>query len=157
MKSVGRNSCKGFTLIELVVAVSILAVLTGLLVPFSFGAIAKNELDIAARMIASDIRYGENKALTEQYSFYKIVFFPERNEYWKYFDKDNRNKFETVKMPPRVTLSSAVFGTGYTVYFNAKGTVTTGGSVSLSDGYGNWAFVRVTPVTGRVRIEFAEE
>jgi prepilin-type N-terminal cleavage/methylation domain-containing protein len=98
----GKRCCKGFTLIELVVTLSILAVLSCIVVPFSFGAVVKNELETAARMIASDIRYGENKALTEQYSSFKITFVPTSNEYRKYFDKKNINKYERVEMPPRI-------------------------------------------------------
>jgi prepilin-type N-terminal cleavage/methylation domain-containing protein len=153
----GKRCCKGFTLIELVVTLSIIAVLSCIVVPFSFGAVMKNELKTAARMIASDIRYGENKALTEQYSSYKITFVPTSNEYRKYFDKKNINNYERVEMPPRIKMSSAVFGTEQKLYFNSKGSVLVGGSVTLTDGRGNWAFVRVTPVTGRVRIEYTEE
>lgn len=143
----------GFSMIELMITVLVLGLLSLVLVPFSIEAVGKSQLESAARMIASDIRYGEGKALTEQRSF-KILFVPTNNEYKKYFDKDNRNKYVRVKMPGRIKLSGAVFGDeGPEIRFNLRGTVLSGGSVSLTDNHGNWMFVRVVPVTGRVRIE----
>lgn len=144
----------GFTMIELIVAVCILGIMTAAIVPFAFEEMAKKDLERAARMIAGDIRFGESKALAEQSNAFKIHFVPANNEYLTYFDTANPSRCNRVKLPERVTMSSAVFGSESTrVNFNLKGSVNVGGSVALTDNYGNWIFVRVAPVTGRVRLE----
>lgn len=144
----------GFSLIELIVTVSILGIMAVATIPFTFEEMNKSNLEQAARIIAGDIRYGESKALSEQSSTFKIHFVSASNEYRKYFDKSNPSRFERIMLPEGITMSSAVFGSNSSkVYFNAKGSVTMGGSISLTDSHGNWTFVRVTPVTGRVRVE----
>jgi len=152
-----KQRVDGFSLIELIIIVVIIGVLALNLVPFSLKAISRVELERAARMVASDIRYGENKALTEQNDLYRIQFLTDSNAYRKYFNSTNPNSYKLVKMPDGIMLNSAVFGsTNPKLYFNKRGTVTVGGSVALTDNHGNWMFVRVAPVTGRVRIERVE-
>ncbi len=144
----------GFTLIELIITVSILGIMAAAIIPFAFQAMVKSDLEQAARIIAGDIRCGESKALAEQSNSFKIEFVAPSNEYRKYFDKDNPNRFERITLPRGITMVHAVFGSKSTkVYFTLKGTVTVGGSVVLTDNHGNWTFVRVAPVTGRVRLE----
>lgn len=144
----------GFSLIELIITVSILGIMAVATIPFAFEEMGKSNLEQAARILAGDIRYGESKALAEQSSTFKIHFISADNEYWKYFDKNNPNRFERIVLPEGITMSSAVFGSNIPkVYFNARGSVTMGGSISLTDSHGNWTFVRVSPVTGRVRVE----
>jgi len=52
----------GFTLVELSVVITILAILAWLAYP-SLGAINEIRLDAAARRVASDLRYAQNRAI----------------------------------------------------------------------------------------------
>lgn len=149
---------QGFSLIELVAAAAVVGILSLHLVPAAFETMGKVELERTARMIASDIRYGESKALTEECDLYKIQFFPGNSEYRTFFDRDNPTRYRAVQIPPGVALTAAGFGSSSTrVNFTPRGTVLVGGSVSLTDNHGSWRFVRVAPVTGRVRIERVDD
>lgn len=147
----GGKANKGFTLIELIIVTMIISILAAALIPFSLKAVNKSRLESAAEMIAADIRYGGSKALSEQAEL-KIQFVPTGNKYLTFFDPENFNKCKTVKLPPGITLSSAMFSNEPFVRFSVKGTVKQGGTVSLHDPEKNWLFVIVTPVTGRVKI-----
>lgn len=157
----GVEHNRGFTIIEMVITALVIGVLACALVPFSLEAVNKRDLESAGEMIAADIRYGQNKALSQQTASFKIHFVPTRNEYRMYLDKEQSSKYETVKLPKGITLSEVKFGDfgsgSDKLYFNAKGTVLRGGTVSLHDNAGNWLFVRVTPVTGRVRISSTKD
>ena len=147
----GERVSKGFTLIELIITTMIISILAAALIPFSLEAVYRSRLESAAEMIAADIRYGENKALSQQTEL-KILFVAADNKYLTFFDPENSNKFETVELPAGITLSSAVFGTEPFIRFSVKGTVKQGGTVSLHDPAKNRLFIKVTPATGRVKI-----
>lgn len=150
----GTNKEAGFTMIELVIIMLIISVLSCALIPFSLEAVNRSQLESAAEMIAGDIRYVENKALSQQTDLFKIQFIPSNNQYRLFFDPANPAQYETKELPERVTMYNAVFGTeGSKVYFNARGTATQGGMISLHDKSNNWLFVKVTPVTGRVKVD----
>ncbi|HET9951958.1 MAG TPA: GspH/FimT family pseudopilin [Candidatus Eisenbacteria bacterium] len=53
---------EGFTLVEIVVVITLLAILSWLAYP-SLGAIGEIRLDAAARRVASDLRYAQNRAI----------------------------------------------------------------------------------------------
>ena len=52
----------GFTLVELVVVITLVGILSWLAYP-SIGAIGEIRLDAAARRVASDLRYAQNRAI----------------------------------------------------------------------------------------------
>ena len=129
-----------------------MGLMTAILVPLGDEFISRNELKAAARILTSDIRYGENKALVEERD-YKIRFFPSSNEYRMYFDSGSGRKFKSIKFSKRLDLRKTNFNDD-TLWFNRKGKVYQGGTITLKDNYNNWIYVKVTPVTGRVKIDY---
>ena len=146
------NQERGMTLVELVVVAALILVLVGVLVPLSDRLVAKNELQAAARTIVGYVRLGESKALAEEDASFKMRFFPSRNSYRLYFNSRDIRESGEIVLPKRVSFGGTNFDDD-TLRFNARGTVTQGGTISLHDKYGDWLYVRVQPVTGRVVID----
>ncbi|KUK11039.1 MAG: hypothetical protein XD50_0679 [Clostridia bacterium 41_269] len=143
---------KGFTLLELAISIVFMVFLISCLVPFSLKAVSKNELKNAAHTIATDIRNGQQMALAQEYAFFKIKFMPHSNSYRIYFNREDPMKYEIKKLPKRVILVGTNFD-NHTVHFNARGTVIKGGTITLEDIYKKRMYVKVQPVTGRVKVD----
>ncbi|NLO88830.1 MAG: hypothetical protein GX088_00620 [Clostridia bacterium] len=90
--------------------------------------------------------------LTQEYAFYRIKFDPHSNSYRMYFNMDDPKKYVLKKLPKRVVLVGTNFDNN-TIKFNARGTVAKGGTITLEDIYEKRMYVKVQPVTGRVKVD----
>jgi prepilin-type N-terminal cleavage/methylation domain-containing protein len=72
----------GFTIVELLIAVSIIAIITGAMVPTFTGYINKQNVTQAAELIKSDLRSVQNKALTGSLSDQMVGSPSAQVEYW---------------------------------------------------------------------------
>jgi prepilin-type N-terminal cleavage/methylation domain-containing protein len=145
--SAGRRTpnCKGFTLVELIMVLVIIAILAAVVIPrVGFDVPSRGSLEGAAHMIASDIRYAQEWAMANRTS--KTITFPGGNSYS--FSPPN-------SLDPSGKLPSGVTTTAFTFAFNSLGEPTTGGggsvTVSLSGGSPSKT-INVANYTGKVSI-----
>lgn len=166
---------KGFTPLELVVVVAIIAMLASIAIPSFSRMLAHMQLRIAGTMVAQDFRDLQVHAVGED-CYYTIVFVTNANRY--YYREGTKSSAPAGAIRAERTLSrsagfplaagkrspvSAVFGPEtsmvspiVTMSFNAMGrpAQTGGGHVTLMNRYGERVDVIVTPVDGLIRMEW---
>jgi len=74
-----RRRTAGFSLIELLLVISLMAIVAGLVLPSSNPSI-HDQLQSAARIMAADLAYGRSLAVTHS-SYYRFQFALDQNEY----------------------------------------------------------------------------
>jgi prepilin-type N-terminal cleavage/methylation domain-containing protein len=161
----------GFTLVEILVVVVILAIAAAMAVPMFSGA-AGFQTQSAANMIAADLEYAKSMAISRQQQ-YGIMFDPDADSYqvvdcneaviqnpvkagFQYivnFHGDSRTS--------SVDLTVANFNGGSKIFFNYLGSpcITKDGATPLDSGTitvqggGTTMTITVEPVTGYIRIQ----
>jgi len=139
---------KGFSLIEIGVVLLISITLLAFTLSVS-GAFSKQKLNTAASILMEDIRLTQNLNENQDNSIYSIKFDCDIENY--YISKDT-TIYKTVKLPSSIDLVGNNF-TANKLSFNSKGVPSGGGTVTLGDNRGNYLYVKVLPVTGRVRVD----
>jgi len=146
-----NNHSKGFTLIELMVVVGIIALLLGLSLNSLNNLIQWNKLNVAAALLSSELKNTQSMAFYEGV-YYIIQFYPT-------FNNPTLNKYKIIKgskLYKEVKLEGVeLFKTNFTgdkVYFYPNGVPSMGGTVTLKNKIGKVLYVIMTPVTARVRV-----
>lgn len=137
---------KGFTIVEIILVVALLGVLSTISIPIYKKTMAYYELHTAARMISTDIRLAQQRAITEGKNY--LVLFDTVNN--KYLIKSNSSDAELRQLPERIAIDYTSFADN-TLTFSPSG-APTAGHVGISDVYGNNLYIIVAVATGRVRI-----
>ncbi|MCK4309572.1 MAG: prepilin-type N-terminal cleavage/methylation domain-containing protein [Candidatus Atribacteria bacterium] len=145
------NCNKGYTLIELMVIVTIISLLLGLGINGISSLIQWNKLNTVAALLSSELKSAQSRAFYEGV-YYKIEFYPT-------FDCPNLNKYKIYKeseLYKEVKLKGVeLFKTKFLnnqVYFYPSGVPGQGGTVTLKNRKGKILYVIMTPVTARIRI-----
>jgi len=137
---------KGYTLIELMVVVSIISLLLGLGINGLYNLIQWNKLNTAAALLSSELKNIHSRAFYEGV-YYKLQFWPSLDRYRVY---------KQTELVDDVTLKDIdLFNTNFTdnnLYFYPNGVPGQGGTVTLKNRRGKILYVIMTPVTARVRI-----
>ncbi len=158
----GRRVFTGFTLVEIVIVVVILAIASALMIPMLSSA-GSMQLGSAANIIAADLEYAKSMAITRGQNF--TVDFDEANESYEIKDQDGVIKhpvkkgnyivnFRTDSRLSRVDIVDVDFDSSSEVTFNYLGSPVNdnGGFIRLgADGAG--MKVNVEPITGFISIE----
>lgn len=145
IKSTGR----GFTLLELLVALAILGLSLTLVPPIMGNAIERSRLKSATRQIAAGLKYSRSKAIASQQ---EVVFTLDVEK--KTYTVQDRNK--KLALPEKTTLklttakSEQISEAEGTIRFFADGS-STGGRVALNDAKLQY-LVDVNWLTGKVSI-----
>jgi len=140
------NRTKGFTLIELMVVVGIIALLLGLSLNGLNNLIQWNKLNIAAAILSSELKTAQSKAFYEGV-YYKLQFWPTLDRYRIYR--------QTELIQDIILADIDLFNTNFTnnkVFFYPSGVPSMGGTVTLKNKKGKILYVIMTPVTARVRV-----
>lgn len=106
----------GFTLIELIIVMTILVILSVGVVPVFNGSFAGVQTDHAIRDFAATVRFAQERAITAGVEF-RLYLSPDENTYWierlskvegkdKIFEPVAIQQQETVKLPQRLTLTT---------------------------------------------------
>ena len=160
----------GFTFIEIVIVITLVAILAWLAFP-SLGALGEMRLDAAARRVASDIRYAQNRAIGSR-SVHGVRFDVSANRYIVYAGNSgdaivnpaNRGQnlvvsFAALTETRGVTIESASFGTTPGVTFDYYGVPRDSAGVDLAAAgrvvllyQGQRDTVQVAPQTGAVQV-----
>lgn len=148
-------STAGFTMIDLLAVLAIMALLTSMAVPAYSRFMAGIQLDIACRSLISEIRFGQQGAMTE-FSRWRLTYY---NAGFR-LDALDRQLNRYVYKRDQVRLPAGVRYLGLPVGQSMNFTETGGVSATRSDlwtigfinQYGVIRYVIITPVTGRAII-----
>lgn len=155
MRYVSRGA--GYTLVELMVTVALVGVIAGMAAPAFYGVVAHYRLETVAWEIAVNIRHVQQRAITDSHAGYKIAFVLDREYYRIHLNAEKPMEYERHEMPPGIDLESTTFGQVSSsvreLTFGVKGNpLPGGGTITLHSSNGEYRYVIVTPVTGRVRV-----
>ena len=146
--STNRN--KGYTLIELMVVVGIIALLLGLSLNGLDNLIQWNKLNTAAALLSSELKSTQSRAFYEGV-IYKLQFWPPLDRYRIY----RQTELITELIKDETLDGVNLFNTNFTnnnLYFYPSGVPSMGGTVTLKNKRGKVLYVIMTPVTARVRV-----
>ncbi len=143
----GILRCDGYTLAEVVVAISITAIF------FSFTHVFpgadRQKLNAAASVVAEDIRLVQQLDMNQDVVPYTVLFNYQEDIY---IIKKGVYTYKEVQLPKGVDLVYTNFKNNE-LRFDRKGDPNCGGHLSLRDKNGNFLYVIVASLTGRVRID----
>ena len=139
------NDVKGFTLIELVVVITILAILVGIAVPVINQTVERYKVAAYARELASDIRLVRHKNINGE-STVRIQLLGDR-----YVIRRGMEILEIKDAPSGVrfldTFGSQIFFSGTGVPLGMGAT-----TIHIINSYGNIYEVTIMVATGRVQV-----
>lgn len=147
-----KNSSKGFTVTELMIALGILAVILVVGIPTLNNWMPKYRLKDAARQIASDMQLARYRAIATNVR-HGIYFDGTGVAYKLYSDNDGDANFDSGEEEKTVTLEKVTCTpASQTINFLPAGTATTA-TVTITNTKGQTASVTVLEATGRIRIQ----
>jgi type II secretion system protein H len=111
-----ENGWRGFTLIELIIVLTIIAIMSAAVVPVFGGSMAKLERDHAVRDFVATLRYAQERAVTDTRE-YRMALDPELNQYWllrcggiverkKTFELMDERQGKAMLLPERLSMKS---------------------------------------------------
>ena len=141
-----NNHNRGYTLIELMVVVGIIALLFALSLNGLNNLIQWNKLNVTAAILSSELKTAQSKAFYEGV-YYKLQFWPTLDRYRIYR--------QTELIQDIILADIDLFNTNFTdnnLYFYPSGVPGQGGTVTLKNKIGKVLYLIMTPVTARERI-----
>lgn len=128
-----RKRARGFTLIELVVVLTLLAIMAMSVTPVFRGSFSGAQADHAARDLFADLKAAQANAVTEAKE-YRVYFAPKENRYWTahatrnragevYFEPVPLLQDAVVRLPDRLVITKMKArpgeesGTGYLAFY----------------------------------------
>lgn len=149
-----RQELRGFTLIELVTVVVILALLAGIAIPRFGTTLTRHGLEAAAIRITNDLELAQRRARISsqacQINFYTGTHSYELDGVPDLNHPDQDWTVQLDEAPYEVQLASADFGGDATLIFNGYGVPDSGGYVRLRNG-GFHALIGVNADTAGIR------
>lgn len=111
-----RQSGGGFTLMELIIVLTIIVIMSAAVVPVFGSSMAKLERDHAVRDFVATLRYAQERAVTDTRE-YRLALDPELNQYWllrcagiverkKTFELIDERQGKAMFLPERLSMKS---------------------------------------------------
>jgi prepilin-type N-terminal cleavage/methylation domain-containing protein len=148
---------KGFTLVEILITIVLIAIVAAIAVPSFFGYSLNTNLKAAARNIQADFLDLKERAIAES-TAYRITFDQSGNSYTIEKGTETGAPFTPIEVKTLsafggdVGIFNAVFGGGIpTITFEGRGIATTG-KVVLSNSRGSTATIAAS-VSGRTYVQ----
>lgn len=144
----------GFSLVEILVAIAILAILLGIAMPNFFTLMPTYRLNGAARQLLSDLMWARMKAVQEGNEF-KVTFLD--NHQYKLLDDDNNNGSAdtgewNLTKDIQTNYSDVTFSASANPIFYPRGNASANINITVTNSSGSTRTVKVS-LTGRVKIE----
>jgi prepilin-type N-terminal cleavage/methylation domain-containing protein len=144
------NKCReqGFTVIEVVLVVTIISLLTSLVTPALNRTVARFELATSARELGGYIRYVQQRAINGESTNVYLIFNPVNGSY-------TLRKLMTIEkmvfLPRGISLGLP--RENYSVSFAIDGGPSNcAGTITMQNSYGDKYFIKVLVATGKVVI-----
>ncbi|SJZ86236.1 type II secretion system protein [Selenihalanaerobacter shriftii] len=148
MKLNYKGKEEGFTLLEIMVVLSLVGILSSLIIVRSGNLVSRYRLEATINEMTSDFRRVQQRAISEQVT-YGIRFNP-TNETYTLFNEDDGD-IETKDLDDSLEYDDVVFGGDQEVTFKPIGTADNGHITVANDnndGYTIWV-----SILGRIRLE----
>ena len=153
MKRIGIQ--KGFSLIELLIVIALIAIMMGFAVPTWQRYAANSDLKTAAREVKADLFNVRQRAVEENVDFYRLTFNTVGNSY--VLTRSDTGVTVWTKslaaLGKGITINAVNFSGGSVISFQRRGTMSQWGSVTLRNSIGSTATVTVN-ITGRSHVDF---
>lgn len=142
-----RSGTGGFTLIEVMIVLALMAIMAAFAAPSLQGYMTKNRLSGAARVVMTDLMQARSLAATENTRF-KVTF--SGNSYTIYRIESDASETERLSRNIEAEYSDVTMTSNQNFVFQATRTVAAGGTVTLTNPGGTRSVV--VSNAGRVRI-----
>ncbi len=138
---------KGFTLVEMVVVTVLISIVAAVSMPFLLRSLYGWQMETAAWQLVTEIRMVQQLAINGEDQRRPILFDSNANLYRVHKDTV---VIKEKKLPSGITFDSIAFVKNK-LAFNLEGVPTASGDIILRNHYGHKYYIRVLPVTGRVK------
>ncbi len=149
------NKQSGFTLIELIVIIAIMAVFAGIAVPNFLSYMPKYRLNGAARQVMGDLMAARMKAVSQNCDV-AVTFASGNPEYEIWTDSDNddiEDSGEVITKNIQSNYHDVTIDTDRNIKFSPRGTASSYGIIALSLPNSAGSKDVKVHITGRVKIE----
>lgn len=140
---------KGFTIIELSVVIAVITLLAMITIPVLANYQRTAKLRNEARLFATNLRYAQQLAITEQ-DIYSVKLFISTNSY-QIVNESTNNIIKDVTLSSAVTIGEINSFTNDTIQFNPTGAAIETGNVALINAKNQTSTVEIKP-SGYVEI-----
>jgi len=127
-----QKQLAGYTIIEMIIVLAIVAILTGILVPVLSNYLPNVQLNGAARNLMADLRLAQEKAITEQDQYALRFDTPSHGSYQIIHLQDSDEEVDFTRDLPRngrLTIDSSIADNQ--IIFSADGGPSSSGNITL--------------------------